>query len=150
MVERGGLERVGLERVEHVALAVADLDVALRHYDEVWGLRAARRELVEDQHVEEAMLGIGDSWLQLISPTDATSTVARWLSKRGEGLHHIAYEVTNVNETLRLLEAKGVELIDDRPRRGGGGSLVAFVSPRGNHGVLVELVERASGDTRPW
>ncbi|HEX2234670.1 MAG TPA: methylmalonyl-CoA epimerase [Actinomycetota bacterium] len=131
------------DRIEHVALAVADLDDALAHMRAVWGLEPSGRERVHDQGVEEATLPLGDSALQLIAPVGRDSTVARFLSRRGEGLHHIALEVDDLRAELRRLEEAGVALIDREPRRGGGGHLVAFVHPRGNLGLLVELVERA-------
>jgi methylmalonyl-CoA/ethylmalonyl-CoA epimerase len=132
-----------LRRIEHVGLAVADLDAALAHFEEVWGLEPSGRERVEDEGVDEATLGLGGASLQLISPLDDASSVARFLRRRGEGLHHIAYEVDDIAAALRSLEDRGVELIDRKARRGGGGHLVAFVHPSGNHGLLVELVQRA-------
>jgi methylmalonyl-CoA/ethylmalonyl-CoA epimerase len=130
-------------RIEHVALAVSDLDDALAHMRDVWGLEPSGRERVDDQGVEEATLRLGDSALQLIAPVGEDSTVARFLARGGEGLHHIALEVDDLRAELRRLEKAGVALVDREPRRGGGGHLVAFVHPRGNLGVLVELVERA-------
>src|SRR4051812_1083666 len=107
-----------LGRIEHIALAVADLEAALDHYSEVWGLEVEHRERVEDQGVEEAMLPLGDTYLQLLGPTGPDSTVGRFLEKRGEGLHHIAYEVDDLPAALAELKAKGVPLIDEEPRRG--------------------------------
>ena len=133
-------------RVEHIALAVADLDAAIDHYGAVWGLEVAHRERVEDQGVEEAMLPIGDSYLQLLGAIDPETTVGKFLANRGEGLHHIAYEVDDLEGTLADLKAKGVPLIDEAPRRGGRGHMVAFVHPKGNHGLLVELIQRPSGE----
>ena len=130
-----------LDRIEHVAFAVADLDAAIEHYARVWGLRASHRERVDDQGIEEAMLPLGDSNIQLVCPTSADSTVARFLDRRGEGLHHVAYEVDDVAAALDRLRGEGAELIDAAPRPGGRGHLVAFVHPKGNHGVLVELVQ---------
>ena len=131
-----------LARMEHVAVAVADLDASVAHYRSVWGLAESHREVVEDQGVEEAMLPIGDSFLQLICPVGADTTVARFLERRGEGLHHIAYEVEELEAALKTLRNRGVALIDEEPRRGGRGQLVAFVHPKDNHGLLVELVQR--------
>jgi methylmalonyl-CoA/ethylmalonyl-CoA epimerase len=133
-----------LGRIEHVALAVKDLDAAIRHYHEVWGLTVSTRETVAGQGVEEAMLPAGGACLQLIAPTAPDSTVARFIDRRGEGLHHIAFEVDDLGSVLARLRAAGAALIDDEPRRGGGGHLVAFVHPSANHGVLVELVQRTS------
>lgn len=131
-------------RIEHIALAVADLEAAIAHYASVWGLEVEHRERVDDQGVEEAILPIGDSYLQLLGATDPETTVGRFLATRGEGLHHIAYEVDDLAATLADLKAKGVPLIDEVPRLGGRGHTVAFVHPKGNHGLLVELIQRPS------
>ena len=131
-----------LSKIEHVALAVEDLDAAVAHYSEVWGLEVEHRERVEDQGVEEAMLPLGDSYLQLLGATAPDTTVGKFLARKGEGLHHIAYEVDDLEAALAELKAQGVPLIDERPRRGGRGHMVAFVHPKGNHGLLVELIQR--------
>ena len=130
-----------LRKIEHVAIAVADLDAALDHYRDVWGVEPEHRERVDDQGVEEAMLPLGDSYLQLLGATGHDTTVGRFLDKRGEGLHHIAFEVDDLEATLADLKDKGVQLIDERPRRGGRGHMVAFVHPKGNRGLLVELIQ---------
>ena len=129
-------------RIEHVAIAVADLDAAVAHYARAWGLEVTHRERVEDQGVEEAMLPLGQSYLQLLAPTGPDTTVGKFLERRGEGLHHIAYEVDDLVAALAALKERGVPLIDERPRRGGRGHLVAFVHPEGNHGLLVELIQK--------
>lgn len=134
-----------LNRIEHVALAVADLDAAVEHYARTWGLSVEHRERVDDQGVEEAMLPLGDSYLQLLGATGPDTTVGKFLAKRGEGLHHIAYEVDDLEATLAKLKADGVPLIDDAPRKGGRGHMVAFVHPKGNHGLLVELIQKPGG-----
>jgi methylmalonyl-CoA/ethylmalonyl-CoA epimerase len=131
-----------LGKIEHVALAVSDMDAAIAHYRDVWGLEVEHRERVEDQGVEEAMLSLGESHLQLLAPTREETTVARFLDRRGEGLHHIAYEVDDLEGALGELKTKGIELIDEAPRPGGRGHMVAFVHPRDNHGLLVELIQR--------
>ena len=131
-----------LGKIEHIALAVANLDAAVKHYSDVWGLEVSHRERVEDQGVEEAMLPLGESYLQLLGPTGPDTTVGRFVAKRGEGLHHIAYEVDDLEGSLEELKEKGVELIDEAPRVGGRGHMVAFVHPRGNHGLLVELIQK--------
>jgi methylmalonyl-CoA/ethylmalonyl-CoA epimerase len=130
-----------LGKIEHVALAVADLDAAVEHYERVWGLEVSHRERVEDQGVEEAMLPLGESFLQLLGPTGPDTTVGKFVARRGEGLHHIAYEVDDLEAALAELKGKGVPLIDEVPRRGGRGHMVAFVHPKGNHGLLVELIQ---------
>lgn len=130
-----------LGKIEHVALAVADLDAAIAHYRDVWGLETSHRERVEDQGVEEAMLPLGDSHLQLLAPTGPDTTVGKFVTRKGEGLHHIAYEVDDLEGALAELKEKGVPLIDEKPRLGGRGHMVAFVHPKGNHGLLVELIQ---------
>ncbi|CAN5701009.1 methylmalonyl-CoA epimerase [soil metagenome] len=127
--------------IDHVAVAVADLDAAIAHFERVWELGVTRRERVEDQGVEEAMLTVGGSSLQLLGAISPEGTVGRFLASRGEGLHHIAFRVDDLAATLAELDAKGVELIDRSPRPGGGGQSVAFVHPKSNHGLLVELVQ---------
>ena len=131
-------------KVEHIALAVEDLESAIAHYADIWGLEVSHRERVEDQGVEEAMLPLGDVFLQLLGPTGPDTTVGKFIARRGEGLHHIAYEVDDLEGTLANLKEKGVPLIDEVPRRGGRGHMVAFVHPKGNHGLLVELIQRPS------
>ena len=131
-----------LNKIEHVALAVSDLDAAVEHYATTWGLTVEHRERVEDQGVEEAMLPLGESYLQLLGATGPDTTVGKFLAKRGEGLHHIACEVDDLEAALAKLKADGVPLIDEAPRRGGRGHMVAFVHPKGNHGLLVELIQK--------
>ena len=131
-------------RIDHVAVAVSNLDRALAHLREVWGLEEAARERVEGDAVDEALLPLGGAALQLIAPLDDGSPVARFLAPRGEGLHHIALEVDDVAAELERLGRAGVTLVDERPRRGGGGRLVAVVHPKGNLGLLVELVQRGT------
>lgn len=139
-----------LSRIAHVALAVSDLEAAVRLYTQVWGLEVVHREVVEDQGVEEVLLrpagggqgeGAGASQVQLLGALGPETTVGRFLERRGEGLHHIAYEVDDLEAALRALREAGVELIDEAPRRGSAGTRVAFVHPWGNRGVLTELVE---------
>jgi methylmalonyl-CoA/ethylmalonyl-CoA epimerase len=131
-----------LEKIEHIAVAVEDLDAAIAHYRDVWGIEAVGRERVEDQGVEEVMLPVGDSFVQLLGATGPDTIVARFLKRRGEGLHHIAYEVDDLDGTLMALKERGVRLIDEAPRQGARDQLVAFVDPKSNHGLLVELIQR--------
>lgn len=135
-----------LNKVEHIAIAVSDLEAAVEHYAAVWGLTVEHREVVADQGVEEAMLPIGDTYLQLLGATDPDTTVGKFIAKRGPGLHHIAYEVPDLEAALADLKSKGVPLIDEAPRLGGRGHMVAFVHPKGNHGLLVELIQAPSGE----
>ena len=132
-----------LERIDHVAFAVADIEAAIDHYTRTWGLTLSHREVVAEQGVEEAMFRLGESYLQLVAPLSADTPVGRFLERRGEGLHHIAYRVGSVTEALAEAVAAGQRPVDAAPRRGSRGTLVAFIHPVANHGVLVELVEDA-------
>ncbi len=107
-----------LDKIEHIAIAVSDLDAAIEHYKDVWGLEVSHRERVEEQGVEEAMLPLGGVFLQLLAPTSPDSTVAKFIERRGEGLHHIAYEVEDLEGSLATLKEKAVPLIDESPAAG--------------------------------
>ena len=130
-----------LRRVDHVALAVSDLDASIEHYQRVWGLTLSHREVVAEQGVEEAMFRLGDTYLQLVAPLSPDTPVGRFIDRRGEGLHHIAYEVEGIEAALASAREHELVLVDQEPRRGSRNTRVAFVHPRTNHGVLVELVE---------
>ena len=125
--------------LDHVAIAVKDLDKAISHYRDVLGLELAEIEEVPEQQVCTAIFGHGMGRVELICPTSADTGVARFLEKRGEGMHHICLEVEDIEATLAALRAKGAPLIDETPKPGAGGAKVAFIHPKGNHGVLVEL-----------
>lgn len=125
--------------LEHVAIAVKDLDAAVHYYVHVLGFAPPELEVVEEQKVRTAIFGHGMGRIELICPTDASSGVAKFLEKRGEGLHHICVEVDDIVATLAELKAKGAQLIDREPKIGAGGAKIAFVHPKGAHGVLTEL-----------
>lgn len=125
--------------LEHVAIAVEDLDAAVHYYVHVLGFAPPELEVVADQKVRTAIFGHGMGRIELICPTDPSSSVAKFLEKRGEGLHHICVEVDDLVATLAELKAKGVALIDEVPRIGAGGAKIAFVHPKGGYGVLTEL-----------
>jgi methylmalonyl-CoA/ethylmalonyl-CoA epimerase len=127
--------------IDHVAIAVHDLDTALADLREQYGAEPISRETVESQGVEEAMIAIGGSNLQILQPLTAESPVGRFLSKRGEGLHHVAFVVPNIDAALEHLSHTGTRLIDQEPCIGGGGHRIAFVHPSAFGGTLVELVE---------
>lgn len=129
--------------IDHIAVAVSSMDDALETFRTLWGLTPERTETVASDRITEAMLPIGDTYLQLLEPTDAGSTVARFIERRGEGLHHIAVRVHDIEAVLERLKASGAKLIDPEPRPGGGGHRVAFVHPNTTHGLLIELVEHA-------
>jgi methylmalonyl-CoA/ethylmalonyl-CoA epimerase len=125
--------------LDHVAIAVKDLDAAVKYYVEVLGYPAPELEEVEEQQVKTAIFGHGMGRIELICPTSADSGVAKFLEKRGEGLHHVCVEVADLEATLARMKAQGVKLIDETPRRGVGGAKIAFVHPKGALGVLTEL-----------
>ncbi len=125
--------------LEHVAIAVKDLAVSVRYYVDVLGFAPPELEEVPAQKVRTAIFGHGMGRIELICPTDANSSVAKFLEKRGEGLHHICVEVDDLVATLAELKARGAQLIDETPKPGAGGAQVAFIHPKGAHGVLTEL-----------
>jgi methylmalonyl-CoA/ethylmalonyl-CoA epimerase len=127
--------------IHHVAIAVSDLDTAIDSFAGQYGFEVLSRERIEDQGVEEAMIAVGGSHLQLLQPLDEMSPVGRFLSRNGEGMHHVAFTVTDIEAALEHLKTMGVELVDDAPRIGGGGHKIAFVHPRALVGTLFELVE---------
>lgn len=128
-------------RIDHVAIAVKDLHSALDFYRDVLGMPVGGIERVEDQVVDVAFVGEEPGRIELISPFRPDTGVAKFLEKRGEGLHHLAVRVKNIDESLQALQAKGVALIDTVARKGAHGTRVAFVHPKGARGVLLELVE---------
>jgi methylmalonyl-CoA epimerase len=131
---------MNVTRIDQIAIAVEDLDAAIAFYERAFGLRLSSRERVEDDGVEEAMLQVGDVAIQLLAPTREDSPIARYLERHGPGLHHLGFGVSSVSAALDHLRAEDVRLIDEEPRRGGGGHDIAFVHPRGTGGVLVELI----------
>lgn len=130
-----------LINLDHVGIAVADLDAAIDGYRDRYRVEPIYRERVESQGVEEAMIPVGGSFIQLLEPLDIETPVGRFLSKQGEGLHHIAYAVVSIDAALSHLADSGARLIDTEPRIGGRGARIAFVHPGDLAGTLVELVE---------
>ena len=131
-------------RIHHVAIVVRSLETALPFYRDLLGLALETIMDIESDHVQIAFLGVGESKVELVEPTDNTTGVARFLESRGEGFHHVCFEVPDLAEELTRLGIEGVELIDMAPRRGAEGP-VAFLHPRSCHGVLVELIEAPGG-----
>ncbi len=131
--------------LDHVAIAVHDLDAAIAAHRRQYGVEPSYREVVETQGVEEAMLPLGGSHVQLLQPLGPDTPVGRFLASRGEGLHHVAYAVADIDGALAHLAAQGAELVDRAARPGGRGARIAFVHPRAFAGTLVELVETADG-----
>jgi methylmalonyl-CoA/ethylmalonyl-CoA epimerase len=130
-----------LLNLDHVAIAVHDLDSAVAGYRERYRVEPLYREVVEEQGVEEAMIPVGGSFIQLLQPLSPDSPVGKFLEKNGEGLHHVAYAVTNIDLALSHLREQGARLIDETPRIGGRGAKIAFVHPADMGGTLIELVE---------
>jgi methylmalonyl-CoA/ethylmalonyl-CoA epimerase len=130
-------------RISHVGIAVNSLDQASRFYTESLGIPLKGRETVGEQKVAVAMHPLGESRIELLEPTDPLSPIAKFLNKRGEGMHHLCLEVEDLEAWLRELKARGVRLIDETPRTGAGGCKVAFIHPESTHGVLIELNEEA-------
>lgn len=131
------------KHLNHVGIVVRDIESSLKFYEGIFGVDAAPIQVVEDQGIKAALVAVGGSQLEFIQPTDSTGTVARFVERRGEGLHHICFEVDGLEETLGRLQASDVDLIDHTPRVGISG-MIAFLHPRATGGVLVELVERST------
>ena len=130
-----------LNRIYHLGYAVEDIGAASRFYSENFGAQPTEPEVVEEQGVIATMFRVGESMIELVQPIRPDSPVGRFLARRGEGVHHVAYQVEDLEAALKELKKNGVELIDEEPRVGAGGTRVAFVHPRSAFGVLTELVE---------
>jgi methylmalonyl-CoA/ethylmalonyl-CoA epimerase len=130
-----------LTEIDHVAIAVHDLDAAVKYYEDAFGATVAHREIVESDGVEEALIKVADSYIQLTTGTRPDSPISKYLEKRGEGMHHIGYRVDDCAAALEAMKAAGATPIDQAPRPGSRGTTVAFVHPKGNLGTLVELVQ---------
>jgi methylmalonyl-CoA epimerase len=130
-----------LTEIDHVAIAVHDLDAAIAYYAGTFGATVTHRERVEHDGVEEALLKVADSYVQLLTPTREDSPVAKYLANKGEGLHHVGYRVADCAEVLRSVKDHGGQVIDQVPRPGSRGTTVAFVHPKGAFGTLIELVQ---------
>ena len=128
-------------KIDHLGIATKGIDEALTFWSEALGLDNVHTEVVEDQKVRVAMLPIGESRIELLEPTSEDSPISKFLEKRGGGIHHIAVRVDDIEMSLKRLKAKGMRLIDDSPRIGAEGCLVAFVHPSSANGVLLELVQ---------
>ena len=130
-----------LTEIDHVAIAVRDLEAAIAWYEENFGATVAHREHVERDGVEEALIKVADSYIQLLTPTSEQSTVAKYLERNGEGIHHVGYRVDDCRAALETLKAHGARVIDEEPRPGSRGTTVAFVHPKAAFGTLIELVQ---------
>jgi methylmalonyl-CoA epimerase len=127
--------------IDHVAIAVNDLEAAIAYYRDTYGCEVEHREVVEKDGVEEVLLRVADSYIQLLTPSRDDSTVAKFLANKGEGLHHIGYRVDSCAEALQSVKAHGHRVLDEVPRPGSRGTTVAFVHPKTAFGTLIELVQ---------
>jgi methylmalonyl-CoA/ethylmalonyl-CoA epimerase len=130
-----------LQRINHIGIAVQSLETTLPFYRDVLRMPFAGIEEVAEQKVRVAMLGVGESKIELLEPTSDDSPIARFLEKNGEGIHHIAYEVDDIEQAIATLSGEGARMIDQVPRNGAHGSRIAFVHPKSSHGVLTELCQ---------
>lgn len=130
-----------LTEIDHIAIAVRDLDAAVAYYQATYGVVVDHRETIERDGVEEALLKVADSYVQLLTPIRDDSPVAKWMEKRGEGIHHVGYRVDDCAAALERVKAQGHQVIDDAPRPGSRGTTVAFVHPKTAFGTLIELVQ---------
>jgi methylmalonyl-CoA/ethylmalonyl-CoA epimerase len=145
MPRGGNLSRGMFARVDHIGVAVDDLDAAIALHEETYGMAVAHREVVEEQGVEAVLLDVGENHVELLRPLNEETPVGRFLSKRGPGLHHVAYQVADVQAALDTLRGRGLRLIDETPRTGIRGSRVAFLHPASSGGVLTEIVQPSEG-----
>jgi methylmalonyl-CoA epimerase len=131
---------VKINKINHIGIAVNNIDEAVKLYTEVLGLKLAHVEVVEDQKAKTAIIPVGETKIELIQSTSPDGAIAKYIEKRGEGIHHIALEVDNIQDSLKTLSEKGVSLIDEKPRKGIENTSIAFLHPRATK-ILLELVE---------
>jgi methylmalonyl-CoA epimerase len=132
-------------RIDHIGVAVEDIDAAIELYRDSFGMELAHRETVESQGVEAVLLDVGDGHVELLAPLGPDTPVGKYLARNGTGLHHVAYAVDDIDSALEKIAAAGIQLIDSEPRTGIRNSRVAFLHPRSTGGVLTEIVEPAGG-----
>lgn len=129
-------------KIDHIGIAVKNLDETLKFYEDVLGIKCVSQEVVEEQKVKVAFLPIGDTEVELLESTSEDGPIARFIEKKGEGIQHIAFKVDNIEEAIKELEEKGVRMIDEQPRYGAGGARIAFLHPKSTSGVLIEISQR--------
>lgn len=129
-------------KLDHIGIAVKDLNETLKFYKDVLGLKVEGTEVVEEQGVKVAFLPVGDTEIELLESTTPDGPIARYIEKNGEGMQHMAFLVENIEEAIEYMKNKGMRMIDEKPRYGAGGAKIAFVHPKSSHRVLVELTER--------
>ncbi|GAB4116851.1 MAG: methylmalonyl-CoA epimerase [Candidatus Caldatribacteriota bacterium] len=131
-----------INKIDHIGIAVKSIEKARHFYEDILGLKITGVEVVEEQKVKVAFIPLGDSELELLEPTSSDGPVARFIESKGEGIHHLAYRVYNLDKTLKKLKETGIRLIDEKPRYGAGNAQIAFLHPKSSGGVLIELSER--------
>lgn len=136
-----------LDYIEHIAFAVKNLEEATKYYEEVLGLKCYSVEEVKDQHVKTAFFRVGQTKIELLESTSPDGPIGKFIEKKGEGMHHIAFAVKNIENQLKDAVLKGIRLIDEKPRKGAEGLDIAFVHPESTFGVLTELCENKRGNT---
>ncbi len=129
-------------KLDHIGIAVKDLEEALPFWRDVMGLELAGTEVVEEQKVKVAFLPVGDTEIELLESTDESGPIARFIERNGEGIQHLAFRVEDIEEGIAYMKAKGMRMIDEEPRYGAGGARIAFVHPKSSKGILVEISER--------
>lgn len=129
-----------IKKIDHIGIAVRNLDEALKLYTDVFGLKVKEINVVEDQKIRTAVIPMGETSIELMEPIGSDGPVAKYLEKRGEGLHHLSLEVNNIEDALQTMVKNGIPLVDEKPRIGVGGNKIAFLHPKGTK-VLIELVE---------
>ena len=130
-----------LTELDHVGIAVRDLDAVVEWYEKMFGATVAHRERIESDGVDEALIKVADSYIQLLQPYTDTSPLAKYMERNGEGLHHVGYRVADCGEVLDDVKAQGARVVDEHPRTGSRGTTVAFLHPKSSFGTLIELVE---------
>ncbi len=130
-----------LQDIDHVGIAVRDLDAAVAWYQEMFGAEVAHRERIESDGVDEALIKVADSYIQLLTPYTDTSPLAKYMERNGEGIHHVGYRVDDCDRVLESVKEKGARVVDEHPRTGSRGTTVAFLHPKTSFGTLIELVE---------
>ncbi|NBI07509.1 methylmalonyl-CoA epimerase [Senegalia massiliensis] len=129
-------------KVDHIGIAVKDLEETLKFYTDVLGMDLQGTETVEEQKVKVAFLPIGDTEMELLESTDKDGPIAKYIEKKGQGVQHIAYRVDDIEKAIEEMKEKGIRMIDEKPRYGAGGAKIAFLHPKSTHGVLIELCQR--------
>ena len=129
-------------KLDHIGIAVSNLEESLKFYTDVLGMKLHTTEIVEEQKVKVAFLPLGDTELELLESTDSEGPIAKFIESKGQGIQHLAFKVENIEKALEDCKAKGMRLIDEKPRYGAGGAKIAFLHPKSTNGVLVELCQR--------